>query len=82
VIVGQYGDATPAGGRVDAGNLPIAADVVDRNREFHQVQVEAALRILARIAQPQEIEHRLDVGVEPVVTLARERDVPVVERSD
>ncbi len=46
------------------------------------MKVETALRILSRVAELQQVEHRLDVGEEPVVALARECDVAAVERRD
>ena len=48
------------------------------------MDVEPALRVLghAGAAQLQQVEHRLDVGVEAVVTLAGERPVVPVELGD
>ena len=46
------------------------------------MQIESALGILAGVAQLQQIEDRLDVGIEAVVALARERDVAVVQCRD
>ena len=64
--------------RVDADHLLIAADLAERDRQRHQVNVEAALGVLARGAKRQQIEDRLDVGVEAVVTLTGERGVAAI----
>jgi hypothetical protein len=50
--------------------------------ERHQMQVETTLRILPGIAQLEQIEDRLNVGVKAVVTLARKRNISVRQLSD
>ena len=77
-------DATAAGRRVDADDLLVAADLVERDVERHRVDVEAALRVhgLAGRAQLQQIEDGLDVGIEAVVPLAGEGEVAVLELGD
>ena len=41
----EDGDAPPAGRRIDADNLLVAADLLDRDIEHHRMDVESALRI-------------------------------------
>src|SRR5262249_40289010 len=77
-------DTAPARRRIDADDLLIAAELVDRNVERQRVDVESALRVHGRVrgTQLQQVEDRLDVGVEPIVSLAGERAVSVVEPGD
>ena len=75
-------DLLAAGGGPDAGHLLIAADLAERDRQRHQVNVEPALGVLARRAKLQQIEDRLDVGVEAVVTLTGKRGVAAIEGGD
>jgi hypothetical protein len=46
------------------------------------MQVETALRIFAGVAQLEQIEDRLDICVEPIVTLSRKRNVSIRQFSD
>ena len=75
-------EAASAGRCVNAGDLLIAPELVDRDRERHQVQIEPALRVLAGVAQRQQVEDRLDVGVEAVIPLAGESYMAAVQRCD
>src|SRR5207247_7930379 len=46
-----------------------------RNHQRHHVNGEYALRVLAPRANLEEIEDRIHVGIEPIVTLTCERKV-------
>ncbi len=68
-------------GRVDADDLLIAAERVDRDVERDRVNVEAALGVhgLRRGPQLEQVEDGLNIGIEAVVTLAGEREIAALE---
>src|SRR5262249_21053648 len=80
VVIDFYCPA--AGCSKDACQLHVAAEVPDWNFQRHEMNVESPLRILARLAQPEEIEDRLDVGIEAIITLAGKGNVTIVQVSD
>src|SRR5688572_5031482 len=77
LLVVQHSYRSTARSCVNTGDLLVAAEFRDGHLERHQMQVESALRILARVAQLEQIEYRLDVGVEAVVALPGKRDITV-----
>ncbi len=74
----------PARRGIDADDLSVAADRVERDVQRHRVHVESALRVeaLARATQFQEVENRLNVRVETIVALSGERAVAIGEIRD
>ena len=75
-------DLLAAGRGIDADDLLITAEFVQRYGEGHEVKVVAALAVLAGAAELEEVEHGLDVRVEAVIALAGEGDVAAVQRGD
>src|SRR5262249_8254597 len=66
----------------DACQLHVAAKVLDGNFQRHEMNVESTLGVLAWTAQLEEIEDRLDIGIEAVITLASKGNVTIVQMSD
>ena len=60
---------------MDTGDLLVAAEFGDRNPQCYHMKVETSLRVLARTAQFQQVEHGLDVREEAIVPLACESQV-------
>src|SRR6185369_9430311 len=78
----QHSYRLPARGCIDTCDLLVATEFRNWHLERHQVKIEPTLRILARIAQFEQIEYRLNIRVKPVVTLARKRDVATGQLRD
>src|SRR5438876_7221791 len=81
-FIAQYSYLTAAGSCIDANNLLVTAQFGDRNHQRHEVDVEPALRVLARRTKLQEIEYGQDVGIETIVTLACECEVTAAQVLD
>src|SRR6266568_1225775 len=62
--------------------LLVSAQLADRDGQRHEMDVEAALRVLARRTQLEQIENGLNVRVKTVVTLAGESEVTVAQIRD
>src|SRR5262249_53205283 len=77
-----HGRYHAARGREYADGLLIAAEFTQGNAQGHQVYVEPTLRVFARIAQLQQVEDRLNISIEAVITLPGKRRVAVGERRD
>src|SRR4029450_2315840 len=73
----------PAAGRdIHSNHLLITAQLTDWNRQGHQMDIEAALRILAWRPEFEQIKNRLDVGKKAIVALACKSDVAVAQVGD
>src|SRR5262245_47559313 len=81
-MIEQDAHLLAAGAGVHPDNLLIAAKFPDGDLQSHQVDVESALTIFARIAQLQEVKDRLYIGVEAIITLTCKRNVPVAQCGD
>jgi hypothetical protein len=71
-FIAQYLYLTAAGGCVNADDLLVTTQFAHRNHQRHKVNIESALRVLARRTKLQEIEYGIDVAIETIVTLACE----------
>src|SRR5262245_18045868 len=75
VIISQDAHLWATGRRIDTGDLLVAAKFVHRNSQCYHMKVKTSLRVFARAAQFQQIEHRLDVRIEAIVSLTCESQV-------
>src|SRR5215510_13421997 len=75
MLIIQDSDCPAAGSRINTDHLLVPTELTEGNLKGHQVQVKATLRVLTGTAELQEIEHRLNVSVEPVITLTSKRSV-------
>jgi len=75
-------DPLPARCGINAHNLLVATEFADRNFQGHQMKVEAALGVLARVAKREKVEDGLDVPEEAVVALAGEDFVAPAQLKD